>query len=336
MRRNAQLVLLTGTIAAIICIVLSELLIAWLSPQRTMFPRREFSAEYGFANFKNTKTIHEVLGEWRYVYTTNEYGNRGHSVSISNEYDIPNIVVLGDSNSFGIGVDDGDEYASVLDRRLAGAYNVTNLSVGGWGLTQHIRRYYEFGQLLKPKIVILQYSENDLRDNLNNRVTIINEGKFEFTDSDSGINWIKKYLSHSFIQKSQSYNLLRDSVYTLFAQRHIHNTEEKLVVESGVARVSIREQFYSDLLSLFVNDLSRDAIQVLMISEMPKRPELVNRTIQELETTGTFEFVDIEPVLAGIGDFSSPEGHRWGKSAHNAIGNRLADLLQKNGLDSTR
>ena len=46
-------------------------------------------------------------------------------------------------------------------------YNVINLGGSGWGLTQEIKRFYEFGQLYHPKVIILQFDETDPKDNFN-------------------------------------------------------------------------------------------------------------------------------------------------------------------------
>ena len=45
----------------------------------------------------------------------------------------------------------------VLQRGLKVSIDVINLSVAGYGLTQEIRRYYEFGQLFLPSYVILEF-----------------------------------------------------------------------------------------------------------------------------------------------------------------------------------
>ncbi len=216
-----MLTLCASSIALMVALVLAEILIRTVSPQRTMRPRRAFAAEYGFVNYKNTVTRHEVAGQWRFFYTTNQYGNRGAPVPISNAYETPNIVVLGDSHTFGQGVNDGEEYAAVMSRRLASHYAVTNLGVGGWGLTQQIRRYYEFGQLYHPEIVLLQFCINDLQDNFSSRVTVIENDKFRFVDVEDTIHIVKKYLSNSVIQRSHLYNLVRDSIYTFYWERQL-------------------------------------------------------------------------------------------------------------------
>lgn len=108
--------------------------------------------------------IQELPGKWRFTYKINEYGYRGASVGISSKYFETNIVILGDSYSFGHGVQDGEEYAAVMNGILKEHYNVINLAVGGYGLTQEIRRYYAFGQLYQPRLVLLQFAENDPED----------------------------------------------------------------------------------------------------------------------------------------------------------------------------
>ena len=146
--------------------------------------------------------INACPGRWEFTYTTNEYQYRGLPVPISNIYEKENIIVLGDSYSFGQGVNDGDEYPAIIDAQLKEDFNVINLSVGGWGLTQQIRRYYEFGQLYSPKIVLLQFCANDPHDNFKNMVTIIENGRFKFQNSNNTINFVKKFLSKKdFLKK---------------------------------------------------------------------------------------------------------------------------------------
>src|SRR5262249_17457961 len=70
---------------------------------------------------------------------------------ISNVYDRPNIVVIGDANTFGLGVADGEEFSALLNNALGTEASVVNLGVPGWGLTSEIRAYYEFGRLFDPE-----------------------------------------------------------------------------------------------------------------------------------------------------------------------------------------
>ena len=200
----------------LVVVVLGEFSIKLINPQPSMHPRWKFSEKYGSELFRNTKMVHERPGHWKFIYTINDYQYRGKLTPISEKYSKDNIIILGDSYSFGQGVNDGEEFAAILGKELQGQFNVINLSVGGWGLTQQIRKYYEFGRLYSPKIVLLQFCNNDPRDNFKNRVVSVENGEFKFHNSSTFINRIKKYLSGSAIQKSQIYNLFRNDLYQIF------------------------------------------------------------------------------------------------------------------------
>ena len=182
-KRRIIFSIITAFIVLIIIFVIGELSIRIFHPHKYMYPRFKFSKKYGHILFENCKMIHTCPGKWKFIYTINEYQYRGKLIPISNSYDKKNIIILGDSYSFGHGVNDGDEYPEIMAEKLNDNFNIINLSVSGWGLTQQIRRYYEFGQLYLPKVVLLQFCSNDPEDNFNNKVTIIKDGRFIFQNS---------------------------------------------------------------------------------------------------------------------------------------------------------
>ena len=174
-------------------------MVRFLRPQASLYPRWQYSAKYGKVLYKNTKMVHYMPGKWKFIYSINSYGYRGPLIPISNKYIKNNIVILGDSYAFGTGVNDGEEFSAIMQNRLRDKYDVINLSCGGYGLTQEIRRYYEFGQLYFPKFVILQFCSNDLDDNLMNCVTNVENARFVFTNTTNIASHINKYLSYSLI-----------------------------------------------------------------------------------------------------------------------------------------
>lgn len=329
-RKKGLFILTAAVLVMLITLALGEFFIGTLNPQATMRPRREFSPAYGFLDYQNATIVHEMPGQWKFVYTTNQYRHRGRTTLISNVYDKPNIIVLGDSYTFGMGVNDGEEYASVMSGDLEDRFNVINLAVGGWGLTQQIRRYYEFGQLYVPKMVILQFSINDIEDNFNNKVTIIENDKFKFVDSKSSINWIKKYLSKSFIQKIQMYNLLRNAVYIYFSERHIGN-EIKKYQDNNSNEFIFMQDFYIDLLDLFIKDLNKKDITILMISieNHLDQAEKIKKHIFDLDKRGLLQYIEVKNWLKNMSNYSSPEGHEWGKDAHYVVGTKLSEVIRR-------
>src|SRR5580765_3695632 len=166
MRRQRLFALMSLVLSVLGVLLAAEVLLRCFYPQESMFPRWQFSPRYCTQLYENTTMLHERPGRWRFRYTTNEYQYRGQAVPISNVYERRNIVVLGDSYTFGHGVNDGEEYPAILAGKLKEGFDVVNLGVGGWGLTQEIRRFYEFGVLYRPRAVVLQFSANDPRDDL--------------------------------------------------------------------------------------------------------------------------------------------------------------------------
>ena len=323
--------LLTALFACVIVVITGEFLLRVFSPQTSMYPRWKFSPEYGYVLYGNTTMVHERPGRWRFTYTTNEYQYRGKSIPISNRYDKPNIVILGDSYSFGAGVNDGDEYAAIMNEELEEHFNVVNLGVGGWGLAQEIRRYYEFGQLYSPRVVVLQFATNDPTDNFNNRVTTVEDGKFRFRNSNSTINWLKKYLSHSIIQNSQLYNLFRDTLYRYFKANIIER--EKLTFGEAYSGESPPEEtFYNDLLEMFADDLNKKGVSLLMIAvngQLDRFP-YIKEKVNNLDRRGVLQYYEVKEWFKDITNYGSPEGHAWGKKAHHIVGAKLAQIIKRN------
>ena len=321
----------TAAIVFMMVCLLGELILRMFNPQVTMYPRWKFSPDYGFMLYENSKITHERLGHWKFTYGINRFQYRGRPVPISNAYDKENIVILGDSHSFGMGVNDGEEYASSMAKNLQSQFNVINLAVGAWGLAQEIRRFYEFGQLYLPKVVLLQFCGNDPADNFNNQVVRIENGNFVFQESNSSINWIKKYLSRSLIQKSQVYNLFRDTIYWLF-QRRIVNKAEQAFASNNRSGVPPEEIFYNELLELFASDLNGRGIQLMMIAvngDLNEYPHIKKKVI-ELDSRDLLDYYEVEDFFEGIKDFGSPEGHIWGKVGHKVLGDHLTEIVKIN------
>lgn len=332
LRKKFFFTLLTGVLVIFVISVLGEVLIRNLYPQVLMGPRANYSEKYGIIWPKNEVIINELPGKWKFTYSTNEHHSRGKALSISNAYDKDNIVVLGDSYGFGQGVNDNEDFSSVLDQKLNGNYNIINLSVSGWALTQQIRRYYEFGQLYKPQIIILQFCENDPWGNLYFKVTEIENGKFIFKNSNNSANKLKRSLSNSFLQKSSLYSLAR-SLFSgsSFNKKLIGNASAKLeTVDEDRKRIKDkRERFYSDLLDLFSKDLKNKGIQLLMIApdrEIDLYP-IIKEKVSELDSLGILSYYETEAWFESGIDYSSPEGHHWGKKGHYKIGEKLSEII---------
>jgi len=332
-RRKILFSIITLLVIFVICFGCGELIIRIFRPQHYLYPRWKFSSQYGSMLFENCKMIHACPGRWRFNYTINEYQYRGKLIPISNTYDKKNIVILGDSFSFGTGVNDGEEFAAIMAGQLKNDFNIINLSVGAWGLTQQIRRYYEFGKLYSPEIVILQFCANDPRDNFKNKVTSIEQGRFIFQNSNNTLNRVKKYLSKSIIQKSQIYNLVKASMYHFFAERIAAEAIADFKKNSNLDEIiSPEEKLYNDLLELFAKDLNQNGVKLIMIAVNGQLNNFkyIKEKAANLNSNSLINYIEVIHWFENVTDYGSPEGHCWGKKAHYILGINFSDIILKN------
>ena len=324
MPRSRRFGLVLAAVVSAFALVLGEALIWVASPTEYMHPRYQFSSHYGLIPFPDVVMVHGIPRKYEFRYTVNHQQCRG--AATVTDPSIPTVVVLGDSYGFGMGVEDGQEFPAVMGRALQGQWNVVNLSSPGWGLTQEIRRFYELGVSHDPRVVVLQYCSNDPDDNLANRVTMVQDGDFVFVDSDNPLNWVKKYLSKSFVQRTQLYNFARARASRTLLPRQVAHEAAQLQVASTEPAATPQERVYIELLSTFAGKLAATGRHLVLISvdgQLAEAPT-IHRAVLDLHSQGVLEYVEVLDWLEGRQPYGSPEGHIWGAPAHHVIGEELA------------
>jgi hypothetical protein len=102
---------------------------------------------------------HVQAGDLNFRYTTDEHGFR----NASPWPDSTDVVVIGDSEVFGWGVDDDSSWTTMVARALPA--RVMNLGLPGMAPKQYFRVYQKFGAPLHPKVVLFGlFPGNDLSD----------------------------------------------------------------------------------------------------------------------------------------------------------------------------
>src|SRR2546427_2946235 len=293
-------------------------------PQPELYPRYRYSERYGHLLPASATIVNELPGAWRFVYHTNEYGYRISIPDPPTLPDLPNVVVLAASFTFGAGVNDAEEYPAVLAKQLAAKASIVNLGVGGFGLTQEIRTFYEFGLLFQPAVVVLQFCSNDPDDNFYAKVTTVEDGRLRFHRDQSmggGLSRLKDWLGGSIVQHSAAYNLVRNRAYKYW--------EARVVEREPVGDRQRKEAFYNELLSAFAGDLRRRGIRLLLFDvpgQLASWPGIQGHA-EALERGGLPRYLPTEPWLDGVSDYGSPEGH-WGAKGHRVVAEQLAEPLR--------
>jgi len=297
---------------------IGEVMVSLLAPQSIMVPRYSFSEQYNTVLPPQTKIRHEKPGVFRYIYTVNKDGNRGPFVSPDSARNC--VVVLGDSFSMGAGVDDGEEFPAQMQKTFGAERSVVNLGVGGWGLSQQIRRYYEFGERFRPTTVVLQFCSNDPLDIAIHPVTRWENGTFTFHPVRSGGKRFAKYLSNSPLQRSQLYNFVRNQIWLLARDSAAKATDQ--ATSPNPERDDAMESAYVALLVPFAEALRRDGIELIFVSvenALDGYPK-IEATVESLNRSNQLHRLRVETWLSDLVDYASPEGHAWGPRAHARIG----------------
>jgi lysophospholipase L1-like esterase len=208
----------------------------------------------GYAHRPDWETVHETA-DFEVTVRTNALGLRGAPASPAKASGTFRILVLGDSFAFGFGVEDGEAFPAVLERRLAppAGYErveVWNAGVAGWSADQYLLLLETRGFAWRPDLVLLAATENDPADLAWNRLEldarrlpvrveptrrmIDQRGRMRYLEggplalpdlSFPGQGWLADH--------SQLYHWLRYRLAKLWIARAMRGEERRLRAEAG-------------------------------------------------------------------------------------------------------
>ena len=128
----------------------------------------DFSLIYSKSNYyayKSKPNIDLVETDKYYNFTQRiKTNDEGFRFGIKDKFR-KNIMVLGDSVTFGIGVNNGETYPDCLENILGNKYNVLNFGVGGWGFAEYYLTYKKYVRDVNPILIIMGvFPSNDFND----------------------------------------------------------------------------------------------------------------------------------------------------------------------------
>lgn len=127
-------------------------------------PYMQYDELLGWTSLPNTIKQHKNAADgFDVTYRINANGFRGTPYDRPKPQGATRIVVLGDSNGFGWGVDEGRQFAAILDDKVPGA-EVINQALSGYGPDQSYLRFVKEGVHWNPDLVILQITPNDFEE----------------------------------------------------------------------------------------------------------------------------------------------------------------------------
>ncbi len=168
--------------STVVALLVAELAVSNLVPVRNVGPSfSEYHPVYGQALKKNF-SCRRYCPEFEMTLTTNSLGFRGSEPS--SEWRKV-LLFLGDSFTMGYGVNDGEEYPSLVGDALKGgveaeSIGVVNVGRGNIGNGYWVKFLQTEAEQYQPDFVVLQVCINDFGDNLRERLfTITADGDLE-------------------------------------------------------------------------------------------------------------------------------------------------------------
>ncbi len=335
------------SVAFLIFFGVAEIGLRKLDPLQYIVPASDFISEYGVIVYPEQKIINAKPNHFHYVYTTNKLRYRGELIPFGSS--TRKVVLLGDANVFGLGVQDDETILHNLNNLLGTGFDVINLANGGWSLPQEVRRYIELGRKYKPEIVILHMATNDLEDHTYgvNWVAMADdkEGIELRTVPMNPAGKLRKLLPpDSFIYKVFFRSQVMMRVKMLLNHyamanvetrpdgnsRLIHEDPEKRTVPIPYEKVTVfdrdeNERRYNRLLDAFARQLKSENVRFIFLTqESVWHDDFVSGKVSELATAGLLEHYVVDRwFVVGVDYPKSPQGHQWNADATKALAKNL-------------
>jgi lysophospholipase L1-like esterase len=157
-----------------------------------------------------------------YLIETNSLGLRETEVPLEKPAGQRRILLIGDSVTFGTGVDASWRFSDFMQRALGDKVKVINAGVPGWGTDQELLFYETTACKLEPDIVILTFTmANDVVNNALARLFLGTAPKPRFTVEAGSLRLVNAVKTPGNIHPPLWKSFARHSRFLLFVKRRL-------------------------------------------------------------------------------------------------------------------
>src|SRR5450755_1191408 len=148
--------------------------------------------------------------------------------------------LFGDSFFFGVEANLEDSFAGQLERKLRDRgfpVEVLNFAVGGFGTTEMLQTYQQFGKKFDLDVVVFSWDFSDMNDNLRSNLYRLKEGQLVRADSEylPGVRVQDRLMRYSLYRliadHSQFYSFVRERISLYLRKRMAKARKAALDVE---------------------------------------------------------------------------------------------------------
>ncbi len=216
----------------LIACAIGEVALRFLFPQKLGTQQFSNHKDLGLLPVPNQEGFYLYPGVYNYTYTNDASARRITSKDKAANYN-KTVMLIGDSFTYGIGVNDHETFAYQLQDKLkSNGVQIVNCGTPGKGTDYALKYYKVFKEEVKPDVVIYMSHFNDLQDNFReyyyerNGSTTLKEKKFDaaFYSRKKSISKSKVY--RWFSRNSHLFSLVKSFVVTVMMPAHVIAYEE--------------------------------------------------------------------------------------------------------------
>jgi hypothetical protein len=343
-----NLALMLGSV--MITLVAAEFILRPIVPVFELGPVfTTYSNDLGLAN-KASLRCERITPEYHNRVTTNQFGLRGRETTLCKPAGTTRILCLGDSFTFGKGVEGNETFCSRLEELVnRGAhtqrFETLNAGVVSYGTSNELIYLRKRGFLFDPDVILLQFHPNDFDDNLENGLFRLDAGGKLILTSRPYANlkraieiyqWIpfKGYLDYShlfqFVRIELNKMILWPSHGSLTPRGDGGNgaanpNREVPAIEVGDFP-EYRLRLTGTLLSELFNESSRRGRRLVLITFdlAGREKETVAKAAKQ---TGT-PILDFGDLKTQHPEFYYPVDQHWKANAHEYVAQQIARYLK--------
>lgn len=251
--------------------------------------------------------------------TINTNGFRGPEIDINKE----NILLLGNSYTFGEGVKDTETFAYIIQKKLSEKdfnYNVINMGVPGWGLFQEQIALERNFDTYKPRIIVLTLIKDNLR-------------RQKFKDENLEQKYLKKQRIRYIFKNFALISFLNQLGNKVFYS-YLFRSDQNYIKNNNLTKLWPSQKVILDEISTYSSNHNRPLILVIYPS---KAGDFHNfkRLIREFSSEKNIILIDdLDLYFRKIPTETlviKGDGHP-SPIAHEIVGNRIYDKLINEGL----
>ncbi len=332
-RRLFVVALLGGSI--FVTLVILEIFLRLFAPQNDAQQWFESHQRYGFTLKKN---FQQRYNYWRAGVAvdvqTNALGHRDKEYNLA-QADVKRVVLIGDSFTFGEGLNAESTFDTKLEVQLAkekSKWFVLNTGVGGWGTLQATLYANDHFEAFRPDIVVLTFCGNDPGDDVSflNKISDSDQGRFPIP----GKIFIR---NHSHLYRF-IFHGVKQLLYTWEMKKKQHDHPDLVFDSQSSALISADEW---RLTLQRIRDFHRDFLAfnpdgVLLVQATYPTNLNTREHLQQLTNNKNLFYVDLHDAVQHLGEekMRLPYDNHWSAEAHELSAHALFQTIRTLGVPS--